>query len=602
MTTTEERLRWPAPPVVGARGLPGAVLTTDGGARQAVADLWCTYAAVRTLRRLGRAPADPDAAAAFLRSHENRDGGFAWQKGLQSDVWATFYCTQALADLGHSHPRVDALAGWLERLATPAGGFAMTPGQAPDVWATYYAVRSWVETIGRPPPDARAVGRWIARTQRASGGLAWNERSDTTDTRASYYGAVAHARLSALDAASDALDVDALCAWLRARQRDGGFSFKEGDATPCMWATFRATAALHALGAEPSDPDACARWIMSMHRPDGGFARWEWYEVSDVWACFCAVGALQALGVAIPPATADAIARFLRRCQLRRSGFTYRHPEAAGDSLATAAVELATRARTQAPRYARCIRTLDRSSCAWWLVRAQMPTEGGVMYMPGRGAELRCTLWAASALDGRARGLDRARIARWLRELQNPDGGWGYWEGRASDIVATTSALEICDVLGLEWASIDVARAREFVSSCATADGVLATPGGVASLSTTCQGIRALLLCGDRARAEALAPAIERHASRLGGYAAEARGVPQLAATYQTVLTLQKLGAPWDRRHVGRLLRHLRRDAGYAWSPLADTDGGPLATCLALLLEDAVADVSGIRALPRLNL
>src|SRR6185312_12180089 len=97
--------------------------TTDGGARVPEADLWCSYAAVRTLRWLGARPADEEAVARFLTSRQNADGGFAWQRGLASDVWATYYCASALADLGRPVPNAEALARWLPTLRRPDGGF-----------------------------------------------------------------------------------------------------------------------------------------------------------------------------------------------------------------------------------------------------------------------------------------------------------------------------------------------------------------------------------------------------------------------------------------------------------------------------------------------
>jgi prenyltransferase beta subunit len=101
-------------------------------------DLWCTYAAVRTLAWLGRTDeaADAEATARYLRSRRNSDGGYAWSVGMPSDAWATFYCTQALTDLGHELPEPGGTARWLSGTWTPDGtgaAYAMTPGQAPDV-------------------------------------------------------------------------------------------------------------------------------------------------------------------------------------------------------------------------------------------------------------------------------------------------------------------------------------------------------------------------------------------------------------------------------------------------------------------------------------
>ena len=201
----------------------GTVWTTDGGARQPEADLWCSYAAVRALTWLGERPDDTEAVSSFLLSRRNADGAFAWQRGLPSDVWATYYCTQALRDLGHPVADLDRLAAWLERLRTPDGGFAMTPGQSADVWATYYGARIHAEVVGAPVAERGRLAAWLRATQDTDGGLAWSPGSRMPDVRASYYGALAWR--AAAGTAAAPWQVDRLVAWVRDRQRpDGGFA------------------------------------------------------------------------------------------------------------------------------------------------------------------------------------------------------------------------------------------------------------------------------------------------------------------------------------------------------------------------------------------
>jgi hypothetical protein len=569
---------------------PAPVLpTSDGGARQPDADLWCSYAAVRALTWLGGRPADPASVAEFLLSRQNADGGFSWQRGLRSDVWATYYCAQALRDLGYDVPDLDRLAGWLDGLRTADGGFAMTAGQSADIWATYYATRLYAEVLGRPVPDLDRLAGWLARTQHDGAGLSWAPGSTQVDVRACYYGALAW-RAAAGDRPAP-WDVAALVAWLQDRQdAAGGFAFTPG-AAPCAWAAFRALHALRALGAAPRDPAAAAGWLNDRRLPDGGYERWPGYAQADVWACFCVAGALAALDLAPDPAAAQAAVDFVRSCQLPGSGFTYRHPAAAGDSLATAAA-LLLEPHSQ-----------SRGDQVAWLRRAQTPYEGGVMYMPGRGAEVRCTLWAAEALGRAGTGLDPDRLRDWLTSLQNPDGGVGYWVGRGSDLVSTASAVEIAVAAGLiAGDALDAEAAARFLDACRAGDGYGPTPGADPTLPATAQAARALDALGHSARALAVARSIPRWASRLGGYSATPRAVPDLLSTYQAILTLQVFGLPWEADPLRQLLRKLRVDDGCAWSPLSRRSGGPLATCLGRLLE-AAADGDGDRTpLPRLSL
>ncbi|NRQ37776.1 prenyltransferase [Nonomuraea sp. NN258] len=567
------------------------VPTTDGGARQPEADLWCSYAAIRALRWLGGEPADPDAVAAFLLSRRNDDGGFAWQRGLPSDVWATYYCAQGLADLGRECPRPDRLAAWLASTRGPDGGFGMTPGRSSDVWATYYACRLSQEILREPVDRGQDLAGWLAALQTGDGGLGWMPGGGTADVRAGYYGALAW---TASGAGRPAWDRDRLVGWLQDRQRaDGGFGFAS-DTESCTWAAFRATGALRALGARPRDTDGLVGWLSARTLDTGGFERWPGYGQADVWSAFTVVGALANLDLTPPPELADRVIAQVRACQLPGSGFTYREADGAGDSLATAAA-LLDPALPGGPR---------RTGLRDWLLRAQTPYEGGVMYMPGRGAEVRCTLWAASALAGTGTTLDLDRLGPWLRDLQNTDGGVGYWVGRGSDLTSTASAVEAAVASGLDPAAVlDTARVADFVGRCSTGESWADIPGGRPSLTALAQAARTLHAIGAPQDPHAVGTALKAGASPLGGWSAHPRHVPDLMSTYQAVLTAQVLDLPWDRASVRRLLDRLVAGDGYAWSPLSRRSGGPLADCLGRLLAHAcdAGDDTGAH-LPRLNL
>ncbi|MEU2247269.1 prenyltransferase/squalene oxidase repeat-containing protein [Streptomyces sp. NPDC019224] len=572
--------------------------THDGGARQGGADLWCTYAAVRTLAWLDARPQDAAATAESLRSRQNQDGGFAWQKGLPSDVWATYYCTQALRDLGEPVPRTEELTRWLDSTQQASGGFAMTPGQRPDAWATYYAARLLREVLDRPVPRPQALRDWLTGLQRSDGGLGWYPDAAESDVRACYYAAMAW-RASFGEARHPWLHAG-LTGWLQDRQTsDGGFVFDEESTATCLWATFRAVRALDAIGAAPAGPAECVAWIAGRRLADGSYTRWDDYPDADVWACFSAVGALQTLGADVPDR--DGVVEFLHGCELPEGGFTYRRSDFAGDSLATAALLLTGRTgdsgAEQTDNGAEQTDGGAREAAVRWLHHAHLPYEGGVMYMPGRGAEVRCTLWAVSALArAGAPGLDAERLGGWLRRLQNQDGGFGYWHGRGSDLVSTVSALEILDQLGRGTADLDVRALEKFLDTCADPDGYRTSPAGAVTCAATAQGARARRLTGDHDGARAAAAHLENHASRLGGYSAAPRAIPDLVSTYQAVLALRSLGLPVDEAGLERFLAKVRLPAGdYGWSPLGRTSGGPLAAALGGLL-------AGAGPLPPLNL
>ncbi|MFI1016619.1 prenyltransferase/squalene oxidase repeat-containing protein [Streptomyces sp. NPDC020965] len=561
------------------------------GATTGDPDLWCTYAAIRTLSWLGRTDrvTAPDETAGYLLSRRNHDGGYAWSAGMTSDAWATFYCTEALRDLDRPLPRPERTTRWLASTWT-GEAYGMLPGQGAEVWATHFSTRTAASlggdaatvTADATPPDPadrERLLRWLGSLQGADGGLGWtpaDARRGGADVRACYYGVLAWA--AAAPEAAPPWQVDRLVAWLRARQDEsGGFRFSPAADVPCMWATYRAAGALAALGATPADPEGCREWVLRLRGASGAFVRWEGYPVADVWASFCAVGTLRALG-APTDAVADAVARRIGELACAGGGYTYREPVLAADALTTAA--LALEPGTGGERRAELVR---------WLETCQLPNEGGVMYMPGRGAEVRCTLWAVAAGAFAADPAGRSVVTDWLSGLQNGDGGFGYWSGRGSDLVSTASAVETLRLLGAPVpAVVDVDALLGFTAACARPDGGYGhVPGAPSSLRATLQAHRVLAAAG--APVPDPTPALERHRVRGGGFANEGNRLPDLLSTYEAVVAQERAGLPVDTGRLAVFLRSVDRPDGTAWTPLAPTGGGPLAGALGALLR-ATAD------------
>ncbi|MFC4628730.1 prenyltransferase/squalene oxidase repeat-containing protein [Promicromonospora alba] len=543
------------------------------------ADLWCTYAAVRTHAWLDRTDAleAPDLTCDYLLSHRNSDGGYAWSRGMPSDAWATFYCTAALKDMGMSVPDPDKTLEWL--WTTWSGNaFAMTPGQEPEVWATHFAVRAIIEVLDGEVP-AESLLSWLAGLQTPDGGLTWspNHEDDSADARACFYGVAVWRALNRRTPVAPPWDVPALVSWLQLRQhQDGGFTFSTGTPTPCLWATYRAVGALAMLGEEPAAP--CAPWIHQMRATDGTFVRWAGYEVSDVWATFCAVGALKALGEPVEEVALPVLRR-LSEIACPTGGYTYREPENAFNALTVAAALLDPD------------RASGSNELTGWLEACLLPNEDGIMYMPGRGAEVRCTSWALAAGAFAGADQERARIGAWLRSLQNPDGGLGFWEGRGSDLVSTAAAAEAATILSDEGRTmLDVEGLQRFVDSCGIADGALAwanTPGSSPSLRAGLQAQRVLQTCG-RPSAGAAKELLDRHRVRSGGWANQGNRVPDLLSTYESVVTADRFAIAVDLEHVGAFLDRVSSGETVAWSPLAPFGEDPLARCLHQLLTARV--------------
>ena len=557
-------------------------------------DLWCTYAAIRSLAWIERLPsANVAQLQAYIQSRRNRDGGYAWSKGMPSDAWATFYCTETLKDLAAPVDQREATAQWIDTLFD-GDAYAMCPGQTADAWATHYALRTLLDVCNGQVHDADALYRWLDGLQCANGGLSWSAdfaKRDVADTRACFYGVMAARALERAGLRAPAWDRPRLIGWLQAQQVEaGGFRFSETAQSPCLWATYRATASLAELNAQPLDQQRCVAWIEALRGPGGGFVRWDGYDGEDVWAVFCAVGSLKAMGQPVEH-MADALASFIATLAMPQGGYSYREVSSAADVLSTAAGLLGNGFGDD-----------DRDAALRWIEGCQMPNEAGIMYMPGRGAELRCTAWGLAAGAFAEQPRARQAIGQWLASLQNPDGGFGFWEGRGSDLVSSASAVSILQALN-DSAGVDLPSLERFVRSCRREEGGViaysAYPRGQSSLRAGLQALGCLAYLGLDVKAEA-ATLLAAHKVRQGGFANQGQRIPDLLSTYQALALALALELPIDIPHLGFFLDKVGAGQGFAWSPLYLEGQDALSACLGQLL---LALVNGARTqLPNLHL
>lgn len=540
-------------------------------------DLWCTYAAVRSLAWVERLHGvDQAQIRGYIQSRQNRDGGYAWSKGMPSDAWATFYCTETLNDLGALERVSPNTQTWLDSL-WDGQAYAMCAGQGADVWATHYAVRTLINVChGEVKSPARLLD-WLSGLQCENGGLSWSPafaQRNKADVRACFYGVMAWKALSQQGAWVPAWDMDKLVRWMQAQQQSGGgFRFSEAADTPCLWATYRTTATLAALGAEPLQPARCCEWIESLRGPDGGFVRWQGYDAEDVWAVFCAVGSLKALGRDVS-GLAEGVKEFIQRLYVDNGGYTYRDKSTAADVLTTAATVLDGRLTPQA-----------RASAVRWLEGCQLPNEAGVMYMPGRGAEVRCTAWALAAGALRESPERRDAVLAWLGRIQNPDGGFGFWEGRGSDMVSTASAVSIMVMLG-NHDGVDCTALERFVRRCAVSEEpqeFANFPGGAPTLRSSIQALKCLRYLG-HADSDGMHALLQRHKVKQGGFANIGKRIPDLLSTYEAMAASCDFGLEVDRAHVLYFLENVETDGNHAWSPMYREGYDALSSCLGNLI------------------
>ncbi|MFT4113934.1 squalene--hopene cyclase [Silvibacterium sp.] len=239
--------------------------------------------------------------------------------------------------------------------------------------------------------------------------------------------------------------------WLLSKEirRKGDWSAKRPDLTPSGWVfefenefypdiDDTAMVLLTLLHAKASDPEKQARaekravnWLLGMQSSDGG---WAAFDVDNNWQVLNQVPFADHNAM-LDPTCPDITGRVLD--SLARRGFTYAHP----------AIE----------RGIRYLLTQQETNGSWY-------GRWGVNYVYGTFLALRglVATRAPGAADAIARG------AHWLREVQNPDGGWGesclgYETNRFERAVSTPSQTA--------WAVLGLIAAGALRSN-AVADGI----------------------------------------------------------------------------------------------------------------------------------
>jgi energy-coupling factor transport system substrate-specific component len=134
---------------------------------------------ILALRAAG-APAGSSRSAAWLRGHENPDGGWGFSAGAASDPDSTGAVLQALAATGGKGTRPGV--GYLRGAQQAGGGFAVTGGSA-NAQSTAWAAQGLL-AAGISPSSARKGGRstldYLASVQAGDGHYRYSASSDQT--------------------------------------------------------------------------------------------------------------------------------------------------------------------------------------------------------------------------------------------------------------------------------------------------------------------------------------------------------------------------------------------------------------------------------------
>jgi prenyltransferase beta subunit len=245
-----------------------------------------------------------DAAARYLETHQQPDGGFA-EPGRATEPGLTAWVVLGLVAAGRvplgaaeylegrSYPTatdlelrilalaaldrdVQSLAGRLEGLRRPSG--AIGPSLSSTIWGILA-----LSAAGRSAGSS--VGYLLAR-QSPEGGFAWHEDAepDSNDTAAAVQALLAAGTHAGSKAVRRAL------AYLRTFQNaDGGFELEHGRGSDVQ-STAWAIQAFLASGRSPGD-DAYA-YLRRMQRRNGSFRYSARYAVTPVWVTAQALAAL----------------------------------------------------------------------------------------------------------------------------------------------------------------------------------------------------------------------------------------------------------------------------------------------------------------------
>ena len=123
------------------------VRTDNGSPTDADAHVVHTMCATAALDLLNATTSRPGDVAAFIHACRLPDGAYRWNPhsllpGNEADVYYTWAALRTLKLLNQPHQQVDATRTWLNSLQNADGGFGDRPGWRSRLYSTYYAVEA----------------------------------------------------------------------------------------------------------------------------------------------------------------------------------------------------------------------------------------------------------------------------------------------------------------------------------------------------------------------------------------------------------------------------------------------------------------------------
>jgi prenyltransferase beta subunit len=283
------------------------------------ADVASTYDAVKALKLLSAPIPNLAGAIAYLKDHQNFDGGFGYQTNRESDVFwhSTIIHTHrgilALELLSEKPTFSSEVVNYIKGSQSTTGGFKNDPDSSATVSYTYNAVVT-LQKYGESVPNTDKIIDFIKSNQLSNGGFVEYALDNKEGLHTTYYAVKTMALLG-----SD-YDKNKVLQFVETHlneRLDGGFGNNPGTRSNVRF-TFDAVSALNLIGRKPLDSDAVVTYINARNNPDGGFGEG---GSSNVETTYRAVMTLQLMGhpVTDPLKTIE----FIRNCQNNDGGFGF---------------------------------------------------------------------------------------------------------------------------------------------------------------------------------------------------------------------------------------------------------------------------------------
>ncbi|MBR9675433.1 terpene cyclase/mutase family protein [Candidatus Woesearchaeota archaeon] len=374
------------------------------------ADLSSTYDVIYSLNILNFDIPNKQGVIAYLKDHQNFDGGFGLQTNRKSDIFWTSTLThtrrglEALDIIGESPDFMDKSISFIHSLQSVDGGYSNEKGSSPKVTSTYNAISS-LQILGQKPNNVGGIENFIKNNQEQNGGFVEYSLDNKEGIHTAFYA------MSALNKINKRYDGGKIIGFLESflnNRLDGGFPNYPGLEST-LKSTFNSVSSLNLIGKKPLNSTLTINFVEGFKNSDGGYGQ---NSESNVESTYRSILALNVLGATITEK--DKTIQYLKDMQNNDGGFGF------GENL------------------------VSRVSYTYRAIRA--------LYL----------------LGSKPQNVDGA--ISFLKSAQNIDGGFSNNIGdKTSALGSTYRAIRALHLLGS--VPKDKVKAKDFIMGCKNSDG-----------------------------------------------------------------------------------------------------------------------------------